>query len=94
MVFDFRMNCALHSTGIVLMGSLRNVRRSEDGVEAPSEVRVLYAFKGPAGNTIDAEAEGRTSRSNAADFPSLGGNSGQPQAVAVLYFSDRKYILL
>lgn len=94
MLFDFRMNWALHSKGIVLMGSLRSVRRSKDGVEAPSEAEVLYSFKEPLGSTINAEAKGRSSRSNAADFPSLGGNNGQPQAVAVLYFSDQKYILL
>ena len=94
MLFDFRMNSVMRSKGIILVGSLRSVQLSQHDVESPSEATVLYSFKEPLGSTVNAETKGRTSRSNVADFRTLNGNSGQPQAVAVLYFSDRKYILL
>lgn len=94
MLFDFRMNSVLRAKGIVLMGSLRSVQLSHHDVESPSEATVLYSFKEPLGSTVNAETKGRTSRSNVADFRTLSSSGGQPQAVAVLYFSDRKYILL
>jgi hypothetical protein len=94
MVFDFRTNSVLRSKGIVLTGSLRTLKSSQHDVESPSEVTVLYTFKGPSGNMIEAQAKGRTSRTNVSNFAELAGEGGQQLSVAALYVSDQEYILL
>jgi hypothetical protein len=94
MILYLRWQRHLRSSGIVLEGILTSVKTSKDDVESPSEADVLYTFRTPSSETIEANAKGQASRSNVSQFSLSELNRERGVTVAVLYLSNDNYELL
>jgi hypothetical protein len=96
MIHYLQWHRSLRFEGIVIKGSLRSVKLHGGGAEDPDQVEVCYAFESPSGNRIEADSKGSAWRSNASQLsqsdPDFKGEKGV--MVAVLYLSDKTYVLL